>query len=112
MTVLHQMEGSMTTMIGMNKSERTYLPAAGRDLFLPAYDLLAKLLGADGARQTLLEQAEVRPGHRILDIGCGTGTFAALLKQRYPSVEVVGLDPDPKALARARHKAEKAGASV
>jgi len=101
-------ETSMTTMVGMTKSQRTYLPAAGRDLFLPLYDLIAKLLGADGARQTLFDLAPLRSGDRVLDIGCGTGTFVTMLKQRYPGVEVTGLDPDPKALARAKHKAEEA----
>lgn len=102
----------MTTMVGVSKSQRTYLPAAGRDLFLPFYDLVAKLLGADRARQTLFDLAPLRPGDRVLDLGCGTGTFATMLKQRYPGVVVTGLDPDPKALARARHKAEQAGVSV
>jgi len=102
----------MTTMIDMSKSQRTYLPAAGRDLFLPMYDLIAKVLGTDGARQTLFELAPLRPGDRVLDIGCGTGTFATMLKQRYAGIEVRGLDPDPKALARARQKAEHAGVPV
>jgi len=102
----------MTTMVGMSKAQRTYVPAAGRDLFLPLYDLIAKLFGADGARQTLFDLAPLLPGDRVLDIGCGTGTFTTMLKQRYPGVEVTGLDPDPKALARARHKAEQAGVSV
>jgi ubiquinone/menaquinone biosynthesis C-methylase UbiE len=104
--------GFMTTMVDMGKSQRTYLPAAGRDLFLPLYDMVAKLLGADKARQTLLEVAPFHSGECVLDIGCGTGTFATLLKRRYPAVEVVGLDPDPRALARAKRKAEQAGVSV
>lgn len=102
----------MTTMVHMSESQRAYLPAAGRDLFLPLYDLIAKLLGADTARQKLFDLALLRPGIRVLDIGCGTGTFATILKQRYPDVEVTGLDPDPKALARARRKAEQARVSV
>src|SRR5260370_29629017 len=88
------------------------MPVGSSDVFLPFYDLIAKLLGADRARRTLLDQAALRPGDHALDIGCGTGTFATLLKQRHPSVEIIGLDPDPKALARARRKAERAGVSV
>lgn len=99
-------------MVETTKSQRTYLPAAGRDLFLPLYDLIAKLLGADRARQTLFDLAPVGLGDRVLDIGCGTGTFATTLKKRYPEVDVTGIDPDPKALARARHKAERARVPV
>src|SRR6516165_12517193 len=96
----------------MSETSRTYLPAAGRDWALPLYDPFVKLLGGDAARAALLEQAALRAGHRVLDIGCGTGTLAVLIKRRYPEVEVVGLDPDPKALARAARKAQRAALSI
>lgn len=35
-----------------------------------------------------------------------------LIKQLYPAVDVVGLDPDPKALARASRKAARAAAAI
>jgi ubiquinone/menaquinone biosynthesis C-methylase UbiE len=91
---------------------RTYLPAAGHDWSLPLYDPLVRLLGGDAVRAVLLDQAVIRPGHRVLDIGCGTGTLVALIKRRYPDVEVVGLDPDPRALTRARHKGQRAALSI
>jgi ubiquinone/menaquinone biosynthesis C-methylase UbiE len=102
----------------MNKAQstsapaRTYLPAAGRDVFLPFYDLVTGLLGADRARAVLLDYAPLHDGDSVLDIGCGTGTLAVLIKQRCPGVEVTGLDPDPKALARAQRKADRARAKV
>lgn len=92
----------------LEQSQRTYLPAAGRDSFLPLYDLLTKLTGADQARKILVGQANLRPGQCVLDLGCGTGTLAVLIKRLYPSVTVVGFDPDPRALARARRKADRA----
>jgi ubiquinone/menaquinone biosynthesis C-methylase UbiE len=93
----------------MANTQRTFLPAAGRDCALPLYDPLLKLLGVDKARRPLLEQAELHPGQRVLDIGCGTGTLVVLTKRLYPEVEITGLDPDPKALARAKNKARRAG---
>ena len=96
----------------MQESSRTYLPAAGKDWLLPLYDPVVKLLGGEAARKALLEQASLRPGQRVLDVGCGTGTLAMMVKRHYPEVDSVGLDPDPKALARAARKAKRAGLSV
>ena len=91
--------------------KRTFLPAAGHDLFLPLYDPLVSLLGGDRARRDLIDQANIGAGQRILDMGCGTGTLAVLLKQQSADM-VVGLDPDPKALRRVKNKATRAGVSL
>lgn len=93
-------------------ADRHYLPAAGRDAFLPLYDPFTRLFGIDSLRMSLLDQATLQPHHQVLDVGCGTGSLAVLIKRLYPTVEVVGVDPDPKALARAERKAMRAGVSV
>ncbi|MGE5445531.1 MAG: class I SAM-dependent methyltransferase [Ignavibacteriales bacterium] len=93
-------------------NSRTYLPAAGHDWILPLYDPIVNLIGGDVARKALLDQAAIQPSHRVLDIGCGTGTLVTMIKRLHPDVEVVGLDPDPKALTRARRKAERASVSI
>ena len=93
-------------------AERPFMPAAGRDLFLPLYDPFTRLFGFRKIQKALLDQAELQSGFRVLDVGCGTGTFAVLVKRQYPDVAVVALDPDPKALARAERKARKAGVSI
>src|SRR5260370_26980475 len=102
----------MNESIMATPSKRTYLPAAGRDSLLPLYDLMTRLMGADQARIGLLNRAQIRPGHRVLDIGCGTGTLLIQLKRLYPETDAVGLDPDPKALARARRKGARAAVSI
>ena len=91
---------------------RPYIPAAGKHWRLPFYDLMAKLMGADAARGPLVQQAACRPGDRVLEIGCGTGSLLLLLKQAQPAADVTGLDPDPAALHIARRKAARAGVDV
>jgi ubiquinone/menaquinone biosynthesis C-methylase UbiE len=93
-------------------SERTFMPAAGRDLFLPLYDPLTTLLGIASFHRLLVEHAGLTPHFRVLDVGCGTGTLAVMIKREHPTIDVVALDPDGKALARARHKANRAGVSI
>jgi ubiquinone/menaquinone biosynthesis C-methylase UbiE len=82
-----------------------YLPAAGHDALLPGYDLFARLLGFPSVYRRLITQAELADGQRILEIGCGTGNLTTRVKSSHPGVEVVGSDPDPRALDRARRKA-------
>src|SRR5437588_10708664 len=94
------------------RSQRRYLPAAGHDVFLPAYDPIMRLLRFTRDLDRLMAQAALQPSHRVLDVGCGTGTLAVLLKQRHPSIEVTAVDPDPKALARAARKAARARVAV
>ena len=94
------------------EAHRHFLPAAGRDLFLPLYDPLNRLLGTDRARQALIDEARLHPGQKVLDIGCGTGTLLLQIRRAFPSTELTGLDPDPKALSRARRKAEREHATV
>jgi ubiquinone/menaquinone biosynthesis C-methylase UbiE len=96
----------------MEEARRRFIPAAGHDWTLPLYDPFVKLIGGDRARRTLLDQAGLRPGHRVLDVGSGTGSLAIQIKTLEPGVDVAGVDPDPKALARATRKAERAGVEV
>jgi ubiquinone/menaquinone biosynthesis C-methylase UbiE len=82
-----------------------YLPAAGRDALLPFYDVFTGMLGAARVHRTLIGQAGLAAGQRVLEIGCGTGNLAVRVKRAHPGVALVGSDPDPLALARARRKA-------
>lgn len=84
-----------------------YLPATGHAAFLPAYDVIARVMGLDSVYRRLITQAEIAEGQRVLEIGCGTGNLAIRAKRARPSADVTGCDPDPRMLAVARRKAAR-----
>lgn len=84
-----------------------YLPATGHQSLLPAYDLIARLMGFNDVYQRLIAQAELADGQRVLEIGCGTGNVIIRAKRSRPAIDAVGSDPDPSILGRARRKAAK-----
>ena len=96
------------------ETRRGFVPAMGqgRAWLLPIYDPLTTVLGMGRVRRTLLEQAAIRSYSRVLDVGCGTGSLAVHIKQRHPSVDVVALDPDVRALAKGQRKARRAGIPI
>ncbi len=96
----------------MGDTQRSYIPAAGHDWLLPLYDPLQRWLIREGAMRALVDDAKIGPDQRILDIGCGTGNLSILAQRLYPQAEVVGIDPDPKALSIAKRKSEKSGVAV
>jgi ubiquinone/menaquinone biosynthesis C-methylase UbiE len=91
---------------------RTFIPGFGKEWLLPLYDPVTAMLGLGPARRALIEHAGLQPSHHVLDIGCGTGTLAVLVKRLHPEAEVTGLDPDAKALVRGSLKAKAAGVAV
>jgi ubiquinone/menaquinone biosynthesis C-methylase UbiE len=86
-------------------AEHDYIPACGKDALLPFYDVLTRVLGMNKAYDTLVRQAQIADGLRVLEIGCGTGNVTSRVKRSVPGAEVIGTDPDPLALARAQRKA-------
>jgi ubiquinone/menaquinone biosynthesis C-methylase UbiE len=92
-------------------ARRRYLPAASLDVLLPIYDPIMHVLRFRAALAPLIAQAALQPEHMVLDIGCGTGTLAVMIAA-HAGIGVVGLDPDPRALARARRKTGRAGVAV
>lgn len=95
---------------------------SGRDHFIPAvhfhaltplYDPLVRwLMPEEALKRRFVLQAGLGAGHGILDLGCGTGTLALMMKQSQPDARIVGLDADPAILGIARRKAAASGADV
>ncbi len=94
-------------------NEPRYVPALGFRWLTPAYDVVVRLTTRERTFKTaLIEQANIAPGHDVLDLACGTGTLAIWIKRLYPSANVTGIDGDPEVLAIASRKSEAASVFV
>lgn len=91
------------------RTER-YVPALGYGRLTSLYDSVLRWTMREATfKRHLVDQAGIRPGQRVLDLGCGTATLTILLKQVHPQAEVHGLDADPRALEIAKRKAVGTG---
>lgn len=85
--------------------ETRYIPALGFHWLTPAYDVVVRLTTREKTfKSALIEQAKIEPGHKVLDLACGTGTLAIWAKQRHPDAAITGIDGDPSILAIASRK--------
>lgn len=90
-----------------------YIPALRFDWLTGVYDPIVRLTTRETAFKTaLIKQIKVGTGDRVLDLACGTGTLAVMLKIAHPKASVVGIDGDERILALAKHKADKAGVEI
>jgi ubiquinone/menaquinone biosynthesis C-methylase UbiE len=97
----------------MAETKQDYIPALSYRFLTPFYDFIQKYIVRDVRYKTLLiDQADVKPGQHVLDLGCGTGTLAIMVKQTQPAAEVYGLDADPEMLQVAKHKSGEQNAPV
>ena len=81
----------------------------------PYYDLAVNIttLGqARRLRRMTVEQALIKPGDSVLDVGCGTGEVTLLAKTRAKDGKVYGIDPAPEMIAVARNKAARKGLEI
>ena len=87
-----------------------YIPALRFSFLTVVYDPIVKLTTREGLfKRSLLRQANIQPGERVLDVGCGTGTLAIAASALTPKATVEGVDGDPNILEIARSKAERQG---
>lgn len=60
-----------------------------------------------GRQKFLSDLPELKPGSRILEIGCGTGKNLQLLENLYPSATLVGVDLSEDMLKKAAQKVSR-----
>lgn len=90
----------------MSTASAKYVPALGYRWLTPLYDGVVRYTTREATfKQALLAQADLRPGHEVLDLACGTGTLALMARRREPAARITGLDGDPEMLERAHRKA-------
>ncbi|MBX3595246.1 MULTISPECIES: class I SAM-dependent methyltransferase [unclassified Sphingomonas] len=90
-----------------------FVPALGNARLTRFYDLAIALLTRERYwRGQVLRKLAPGPDDIVMDVGCGTGTLAVMVKEACAQTQVIGVDPDPEVLAIARAKAERAAVAV
>lgn len=92
---------------------KEYIPAMNFDFLTPFYDIFVEILGyGKNQRKKVVDLLELKKGDNLLDVGCGTGTFLLFAKQKYPTIEMTGIDIDANVLDIAEKKAKKSGLEI
>lgn len=97
----------------MSKTHSTYIPSFSNEEITFGYDPPVKwFLRETAINNRLLEQARIEKGQRVLDLGCGTGALAMMIKKAQSGADVIGIDGDRKNLEIAEIKARKQGVNI
>jgi ubiquinone/menaquinone biosynthesis C-methylase UbiE len=80
------------------------------------YDLSVNIMTlgqASRLRRMTVDQALLKPGESVLDVGCGTGGVTIPAKIRVgENGNAAGIDPSPEMIAVANRKAERGGLQI
>jgi ubiquinone/menaquinone biosynthesis C-methylase UbiE len=92
-------------MTGNENSENTYIidPESGAEM--------ARLIDQDHSMNEAMgsyfpEQVNLSSVHHVLDVACGPGGWAQEVAQRYPRIQVLGIDISQAMIAFARQRAQ------
>ena len=95
------------------QSQYNHIPPTNWPSLTPFYDFFCSISGlGKNFKEKVLRSVPVENAQIVADIGCGTGVFLKIAKQKYPSVQFIGLDPDRPALEIAKKRLARAGLNV
>ncbi|MFD1051811.1 hypothetical protein ACFQ1S_42770, partial [Kibdelosporangium lantanae] len=64
-------------------SERDYIPGMGKHYLFPFYDLAHRVFGLRAIQLEMITLARLADGHKVLDVGCGTGNLLRSTGERH-----------------------------
>lgn len=95
----------------LHRGKRAGQPSGSMQGWGHTYDFFTGLLlgkQEQRVRDEMIDRAQIRPGDRVLDVGCGTGTLTMRAKKAAGDTgKVIGVDVAEDMLETARRKAEK-----
>ena len=96
-----------------NELPDKYITALGIPWLTPLYDPIVRWTTREArVKSALIEQAALEAKMKVLDLASGTGTLSLMIKQRFPSIDVQGIDGDSKILQIAQAKSDSLGLNI
>jgi ubiquinone/menaquinone biosynthesis C-methylase UbiE len=90
-----------------------YIPALRFNWLTKIYNpLIAFTMPELKFKAALISQADIKPGHYVLDFGIGTATLSILLRKNQPECHIDGVDVDENIIKIAKEKIEKEKAQI
>jgi ubiquinone/menaquinone biosynthesis C-methylase UbiE len=94
-------------------AKNSIIQPLGPSWFTGAYDpLTARWPAGNKMRATVIDALELKPGMRLLELGCGSGRLAIQIKRTYPDVEITAVDGNRDIMKVAKNRAGQAGVDI